>query len=67
MKFEYSYKDEQDCVAYIKRGMLVVKGENGEAVMIGYAGVYIGVNSFDEYMEEYERKFYPGDKITITF
>lgn len=70
MKFEYDgMGDDRECVAFIDAdGDLCVKDNNTDM------GVYVGITDastekFIDYMSLNGsiRKFYPGDKITITF
>lgn len=72
MKFEYDDKsDDRECVAFIDDdGDLCVKDINTDM------GVYVGITDastekFIDYMSLNGNgsihKFYPGDKITITF
>lgn len=69
MKITYDKKEEEqrECVAYMKDSMLVIKGDDEEAVMVGPFGVYVGDASFSDYMIRCDRKFYEGDSVTITF
>ena len=71
MKFEYETKqDDRECVAYIDGdGDLIINsfGDNG---WVAVNGEEAGENNMAE--PEYNttgiaKKFYPGDKITITF
>lgn len=71
MKFEYDGDSEQrECVAYIvASGELVVRNiDNGNAICMGPYGsaAYVSnITRFDP--SDATRKFYPGDKVTITF
>ena len=66
MKFEYDGKvDERECVAYISKWGLVYKDKD-TCITIFDDGSGIGTDShWDE--QDAIQKFYPGDKITITF
>jgi hypothetical protein len=71
MKFECEEEqDRSECVAFIhKSGCLIVKHD--DATYDNYCQV-LGSGSdtkrwWDAWMKDATRKFYPGDKITITF
>lgn len=70
MKFEYNdMENESDCVAFIDDdGDLCLKDKNTDM------GVYVAITdasteTFYDYMSlnGVKKRFYPGDKITITF
>ncbi len=70
MKFEYDVKeDTRECVAYIDHcGHLVVKNTREK----GSSFVFMPVQKETTYWDTFspgdtDVKFYPGDKITITF
>lgn len=67
MKFEYELsKDNRECVAYIDPiGDLIIKDADGMSICFVCGGVPSG--SYDWEPERATRKFYPGDKVTITF
>lgn len=66
MKFEYDSKSVQrECVAYIdKDGDLLVMDDDG-AILLGQDGTHLTAMEWNP--SEATRKFYPGDKLTITF
>lgn len=65
MKFEYEVKqDNRECVAYIDDdGDLVVKNDGGACVIVGDSYCC----EFTFHPSRNDHKFYPGDKVTITF
>ena len=68
MKFEYDGKrDDQECVAYIDHcGDLRVADDSDEAVC--FSAITGTIRSGAVWWPETAtHKFYPGDKITITF
>jgi hypothetical protein len=68
MKFEYDdEKDRGECVAFIDSdGDLIVKTESGNSIWISTFGeVHDNFGEFNDTDATY--RFYPGDKITITF
>lgn len=67
MKFEYDEEDaREDCVAYIDvDGELVIKGTGTSAVWFDKFGRVHKDFTWDE--SNSIHRFYPGDKITITF
>jgi len=71
MKFKYDGDDRDDeCVAFIDNcGDLCVKSDDEEGIYFTKDGSVFSCSTFDDYMEENiaAHKFYPGDKITITF
>ena len=69
MKITYDMQEDvnRECVAYMKESMLVIKGDDEEAVMVGPFGAYVGDASFSDYMIRCDCKFYEGDSVTITF
>ena len=72
MKFEYGEKavNDRTCVAFIdKQGWLKVKDQHGNHhVWLTPQGEVVHSDTFgsDEHTSAV-KKFYPGDKITITF
>ena len=67
MKFDYENPNakQPECVAYLDDdGDLFIKDHDGDCVAIGPIGVLLSAK-FDP--ELATCKFYPGDKITITF
>ena len=73
MRFDYETKqDDRECVAFIcESGLLAIKGCDGKCVMIKPNGdkVYNGANDFKTWLDMCtpQKKFYPGDSITLTF
>lgn len=73
MKFEYdSDKDRGECVAYIQKGYLgweclTIKDINGKVFSIFNDLSTDLDDNWDSNDERTIRRFYPGDKITITF
>lgn len=67
MKFEYDEKEaEKECVAYISlSGDLVVKDGGGKATVIYDDGS--GTERVMWNPDSASRRFYHGDKLTITF
>lgn len=67
MKFEYDGTDsERDCVAYIDgEGDLIINGDCGDGIFISKEYETAGPSEWEP--EDAAQKFYPGDKITITF
>jgi len=65
MKFEYEGNEDRECVAYIDRWGLVLKDKE-TVITIFDDGSGICTNSCLD-TEDAIHKFYPGDKITITF
>lgn len=74
MRFEYTDEmDVDDCVAYIDDGGLVVRSSfdssvSHDAVTIFDDGSGVNAKDFwDPYNDNITKRFYPGDKLTITF
>lgn len=70
MKFEYENKnDDKECVAFIRYGDLYIKERDGGNLVISDDGSFLGGLPWHnvETSPEITHKFYPGDKITITF
>lgn len=71
MKFEYDDgRPVSECVAFIDdEGDLCIRSSDNKGVYLIADGEVVGGLHFEEYMciNEVVRKFYPGDKITITF
>lgn len=69
MKFEYDGAEEtRECVAFIESGCLYVKTDSGCVAMYGDAlPASYGDIIWDMRIVLATRKFYHGDKITITF
>lgn len=73
MKFEYDGKeDARECVAYIDRdGGMCIKVEethiDSELVCIDTDGFFRFDLSWNPSYTGVKKRFYPGDKITITF
>jgi len=70
MKFEYDgVKEDRECVAFIDNdGNLYIKTYNGCIELCHDDMPECHAMSLWDYMiEDASRKFYPGDKITITF
>lgn len=68
MKFEFDNKeDDRECVAYIDGdGDLIVKGSNDQGnICIAHDGFSFDSARFCEALAV--KKFYRGDKVTITF
>lgn len=67
MKFEYDRKERtDDCVAFIDSdGDLVIVDRDGDAIAFGVECVHPSYELSDS--TYIAHKFYPGDKITITF
>ena len=69
MKFEYDgAEDQRECVAFIESGRLYVKTDIGCVVICNdEPPASYGNIVWDMRIVRAIRKFYPGDKITITF
>lgn len=67
MKFEYEVsKDDRECVAFIDGdGDLWIKTDEGSCLMYKHGGLPESGELWEENLAIH--KFYPGDKITITF
>lgn len=71
MKFEYDGKENgRECVAFIDEdGVLYIKTDEGSTLLYGGSeSPNHGSNEDWDYgLSRATHKFYPGDKITITF
>jgi hypothetical protein len=69
MKFKYDDNgDARKCVAYIDGDELHIKTDDGCVVFYDNGNVHqSGYEMWDDYIKTATHKFYPGDKITITF
>ena len=70
MKFEYDVKeDTRECVAYIDDfGHLIVNNTREKGSSFVFMPDQKGTTYWDKFRPECtDVKFYPGDKITITF
>ena len=69
MKFEYDCaEDQRECVAFISGGCLYIKTDSGGVAMYtDDPPVSHGDSIWYMRLDRATRKFYPGDKITITF
>lgn len=74
MKFEYDVKnDDRECVAFEWLGHIHIKLDCGNTVLLaedfshnpGFH--FMGKEVWDHRINEATHKFYPGDKLTITF
>jgi uncharacterized protein YuzE len=68
MKFEYDVKnDDRECVAYITADgrALVIRDRYDDCIYIDYADKFVGTERWNP--DKATHKFYPGDKLTITF
>ena len=70
MEFKYdNIDDERECVAFIdNEGDLIIKLEDGTNMVMQESGEpFKGSVGFDMLFCSAVHKFYPGDKVTITF
>lgn len=70
MKFEYDgEEDDRECVAYLDLdGILCIKGHgDSEPLLLSEDGSTYHSWAFTPDRSDVVRKFYHGDKITITF
>ncbi len=67
MKFGYGHnRPDKDCVAYIDTtGALIIRDRTGDTVSLCEASGLTNGIPFN--LLEAIHKFYPGDKVTITF
>jgi len=66
MKFEYDSKSEEsECVAYIDGDGDLCMVDGDYAMILGRDGVHL--TDMEWKPDEATRRFYPGDKLTITF
>ena len=65
MKFEYEKREsDRECVAYMYGEFLYIQDSDGDCVVLSDRGV--GIDPVWN-PDEATYKFYPGDKVTITF
>jgi hypothetical protein len=68
MKFEYDHYYENDkCVAFILGDSLHIKDDRGKNLVINDTGCFQGDMDWEDILLHAQKKFYRGDRVTITF